>query len=178
MAKRKAVVEANCPIARSVEVVGDRWTLLIVRDALRRTRRFSDFQKSLGISKSMLAERLQTMVENGLLELRPDPEGSAYPRYHLTGKGRRLHTVLERLLEEISFTATDKAGDTITVDAAYVNERVAPLAQNGDGLRANQAGTADDDDLHSLSSVVDDWRPPNGFEGASSDIAEQWETGE
>jgi len=45
---------------------------------------------------------------------------------------RRLHTVLERLLEEISFTATDKAGETVTVDAAYVNERVAPLAQQGD----------------------------------------------
>jgi ATP-dependent HslUV protease ATP-binding subunit HslU len=45
---------------------------------------------------------------------------------------RRLHTVLERLLEEISFTATDKAGETVTVDAAYVNERVAPLAQKGD----------------------------------------------
>jgi ATP-dependent HslUV protease ATP-binding subunit HslU len=45
---------------------------------------------------------------------------------------RRLHTVLERLLEEISFTATDKPGETITVDAAYVNERVAPLAQKGD----------------------------------------------
>jgi ATP-dependent HslUV protease ATP-binding subunit HslU len=45
---------------------------------------------------------------------------------------RRLHTVLERLLEEISFTATDKAGETFTVDAAYVNERVAPLAQKGD----------------------------------------------
>ena len=45
---------------------------------------------------------------------------------------RRLHTVLERLLEEISFSATDRAGETITVDAAYVNERVAPLAQKGD----------------------------------------------
>jgi ATP-dependent HslUV protease ATP-binding subunit HslU len=45
---------------------------------------------------------------------------------------RRLHTVLERLLEEISFTATDRAGESITVDAAYVNERVAPLAQKGD----------------------------------------------
>ena len=45
---------------------------------------------------------------------------------------RRLHTVLERLLEEISFTASDKPGETITVDAAYVNERVAPLAQKGD----------------------------------------------
>jgi ATP-dependent HslUV protease ATP-binding subunit HslU len=45
---------------------------------------------------------------------------------------RRLHTVLEKLLEDISFTATDRAGDTFTVDAAYVNERVAPLAQKGD----------------------------------------------
>ena len=45
---------------------------------------------------------------------------------------RRLHTVLERLLEDISFTATDRAGETIVVDAAYVNEKVAPLAQKGD----------------------------------------------
>jgi ATP-dependent HslUV protease ATP-binding subunit HslU len=45
---------------------------------------------------------------------------------------RRLHTVLERLLEDISFTATDRGGETITVDAAYVNEKVAPLAQKGD----------------------------------------------
>ncbi|MBV9756842.1 MAG: HslU--HslV peptidase ATPase subunit, partial [Alphaproteobacteria bacterium] len=45
---------------------------------------------------------------------------------------RRLHTVLERLLEEISFTATDRSGETITVDAGYVNERVAPLAARGD----------------------------------------------
>lgn len=45
---------------------------------------------------------------------------------------RRLHTVLERLLEDISFTATDRAGEVVTVDAAYVNERVAPLAQKGD----------------------------------------------
>ena len=45
---------------------------------------------------------------------------------------RRLHTVLERLLEEISFTATDKAASRLSVDAAYVNERVAPLAQKGD----------------------------------------------
>jgi ATP-dependent HslUV protease ATP-binding subunit HslU len=45
---------------------------------------------------------------------------------------RRLHTVLERLLEDISFTATDRAGESIAVDAAYVNEKVAPLAQKGD----------------------------------------------
>ncbi len=45
---------------------------------------------------------------------------------------RRLHTVLERLLEDISFTATDRGGETIAVDAAYVNEKVAPLAQRGD----------------------------------------------
>ena len=45
---------------------------------------------------------------------------------------RRLHTVLERLLEEISFSATDRGGETIEVDAAYVNEKVAPLAQKGD----------------------------------------------
>ena len=97
MVKRRSLAEDPCPVARSLDLVGDWWTLLIVRNALSGTRRFSDFQKALGISKSMLAERLQKMVQDGLLEIRPDPEGSAYSEYHLTEKGRRLLVVLMAL---------------------------------------------------------------------------------
>ena len=97
MVKRRSLIQAACPIARSLDVVGDWWTLLIVRNALHGARRFSQFEKQLGISKSMLAERLQTMVQTGLLEIRPDPQGSAYAEYHLTERGRRLHTVLMAL---------------------------------------------------------------------------------
>ena len=86
-----------CPVARSLDLVGDWWTLLIVRNALSGTLRFGDFQKGLGVSKSMLAERLQKMVHDGLLEIRPDPEGSAYSEYHLTEKGGRLRMVLMAL---------------------------------------------------------------------------------
>ena len=66
-----------------------------------------------------------------LATLRPPYYADINDRVENIG-ARRLHTVLERLLEDISFTATDKAGTTIVVDAAYVNERVAPLAQKGD----------------------------------------------
>jgi DNA-binding HxlR family transcriptional regulator len=97
MVKRRSLAEATCPIARSLDVVGDWWTLLIVRNALHGARRFGEFQTQLGISKSMLAERLQKMVQTGLLEIRPDPQGSAYAEYHLTEDGRRLHTVLMAL---------------------------------------------------------------------------------
>ena len=97
MVKRRSLAETTCPIGRSLDVIGDWWTLLIVRNALHGARRFSEFQKQLGISKSMLAQRLQKMVRTGLLEVRPDPEGSAYGEYHLTEKGRRLHTVLMAL---------------------------------------------------------------------------------
>jgi DNA-binding HxlR family transcriptional regulator len=97
MVKRLSLAKDPCPVARSLDLVGDWWTLLIVRNALSGTRRFGDFQKELGVSKSMLAERLQKMVQEGLLEIRPDPEGSAYSEYHLTEKGRRLRLVLMAL---------------------------------------------------------------------------------
>ena len=97
MVKRRSFAQATCPIARSLDVVGDWWTLLIVRNALHGARRFGEFQTQLEISKSMLAERLQKMVQAGLLEVRPDPQGSAYAEDHLTEKGRGLHTVLMAL---------------------------------------------------------------------------------
>jgi ATP-dependent HslUV protease ATP-binding subunit HslU len=76
-------------------------------------------------------ERVELVFADSAVDALADLAADINDRVENIG-ARRLHTVLEKLLEDISFAATDRAGDTITVDAAYVNERVAPLAQKGD----------------------------------------------
>jgi len=78
----------SCPVARSLEVIGERWTLLIVRDAFYGVRRFSDFHGHLGIPKAVLAERLALLVDEGVLTRMSSPNGR--DEYVLTNKGRRL----------------------------------------------------------------------------------------
>jgi DNA-binding HxlR family transcriptional regulator len=80
----------QCPVARALEVMGDRWALMILRDAFDGLRRFSEFQKNLGLAKNILASRLKLLVESGLLALQPASDGSAYKEYVLTEKGRSV----------------------------------------------------------------------------------------
>lgn len=89
----------NCGIARALEAVGDWWTLMIVRDAFFGSRRFGDFEKSLGIAKNVLAARLEHLVEHGIFE-RVDvgAEGTRF-EYRLTAKGEALLPVLTALRE-------------------------------------------------------------------------------
>lgn len=86
-----------CPIARSLDVIGDWWSLLIVRNAMLGTRRFSDFQKQLGVAKNILSARLRTLSEHGIIATVPGSGGSAYKEYVLTAKGRSLFPVLVAL---------------------------------------------------------------------------------
>ncbi|HTD04188.1 helix-turn-helix domain-containing protein [Undibacterium sp.] len=94
MAKRKSLKSASCPVARSLDVIGDRWSMLIIRDAFDGMRRFGEFQKSLGVAKNILADRLHTLVEEGVLEAAPASDGTAYQEYLLTAKGRGLFLVV------------------------------------------------------------------------------------
>lgn len=96
--QHKSFRNMSCPIARSLERVGEWWSILIMRDALFGLRRFDEFQKSLGIAPNMLARRLNTLVEAGLLERR---RYSAHPRrneYWPTQRGRDFRPVLIALL--------------------------------------------------------------------------------
>jgi DNA-binding HxlR family transcriptional regulator len=88
----------DCAIARALEVIGERWTLLIVRDALYGVRRFSEFQVHLDIPKAVLSDRLHGLVEHGILERRPDPDHAGRSLYELTDAGRELWPVLHSLL--------------------------------------------------------------------------------
>jgi len=83
----------NCSIARALEVVGERWTLLIIRDALLGLRRFDQFQESLGIARNVLTRRLNRLVEEGILARVRYSERPERYEYRLTTKGRDLAVV-------------------------------------------------------------------------------------
>ncbi|VTT98851.1 Putative transcriptional regulator OS=Mesorhizobium australicum (strain LMG 24608 / HAMBI 3006 / WSM2073) GN=Mesau_03719 PE=4 SV=1: HxlR [Gemmataceae bacterium] len=91
--KRKSFENAECPLARSLEAIGDTWSVLIVRQAFAGDRRFGEFEKSLGVAKNILTVRLRKLVALGILEQVP-VEGSAHHEYALTEKGRGLNLVL------------------------------------------------------------------------------------
>lgn len=95
--KRTRFEETFCPVARSLNIIGDWWSLLIVRDALAGVTRFGEFQKNLGIAKNMLTARLKLLVDEGILRTQPASDGSAWQEYVLTEKGRSLQTVLVAL---------------------------------------------------------------------------------
>jgi DNA-binding HxlR family transcriptional regulator len=87
----------NCSIARALEIVGERWTLLIVRDCFLGLRRFEEFQQSLGIARNVLTERLNRLVEEGILERVRYSERPERYEYRLTAKGRDLQIALAGL---------------------------------------------------------------------------------
>jgi DNA-binding HxlR family transcriptional regulator len=95
--RRKSLDAAHCPIARSLDVIGDWWSLLIVRDAFLGRRRFGEFQKSLGLSRNILTQRLRALVADGILDLVPASDGSAYQEYVLAPRGRDLYPVIVAL---------------------------------------------------------------------------------
>lgn len=90
MVKRTRFDGESCPVARSVDVVGDWWSLLIVRNAFDGSRRFGDFQRSLGVAKNILSARLRGLIDNGILE-HTDAD------YVLTAKGEALFPVIVAL---------------------------------------------------------------------------------
>lgn len=88
-----------CSIARALEVVGERWTLLILRDAVLGIERFDDFQSSLGIATNVLTNRLKLLCDEQVLERVPDGERPGRPKYVLTAKGRELAPALLALMK-------------------------------------------------------------------------------
>jgi DNA-binding HxlR family transcriptional regulator len=86
-----------CSVARSVSVVGDPWTLLILREAFLGTRRFDDFQAGLGASRAVLSDRLEKLVDHGVFERRPYQRKPTRHEYRLTEKGIELYPVIVSL---------------------------------------------------------------------------------
>ncbi len=89
----------NCSVARTLEVVGERWSLLVIRDAFLGIRRFDDFQRSLGVSRNVLAARLARLVELGILSKVPYSERPLRHEYRLTEEGRDLFPVIMAMVD-------------------------------------------------------------------------------
>jgi len=125
--KRLPLNEQPCPIARSLDIFGEWWGLMILRECFSGVTRFDNFQKNLGVSKNTLTARLGKMVERGVLKRVPVSPGALREHYKLTEMGKELHTV---------FVALRQWGDKWTFDGAPPNavvERkngriVAPIA--------------------------------------------------
>ena len=95
--RKASFADMHCSVAQSLEIVGEWWTLLILRDAFLGIRRFDDFVERLGISRNVLTNRLDTLVEAGVLERRAYDEGRGRYDYLLTDKGRALWPVMTAL---------------------------------------------------------------------------------
>ena len=97
MVKRTSLEGDGCPIARSLDVLGDWWSFLIIREALLGVSRFGEFQKRLGLAKNILTVRLRALIDQGILATAPASDGSAYQEYRLTPKGRGVFPILVAL---------------------------------------------------------------------------------
>ena len=95
--KWEEIDQQACSVARALAVLGERWTLLIIRDAFRGTRRFDDFQRSLGVTRHRLSERLRKLVGEGVLTRVAYMERPTRYEYRLTRKGLALYPVLMTL---------------------------------------------------------------------------------
>jgi DNA-binding HxlR family transcriptional regulator len=134
--KRTDFKNSSCAVARSLGIIGDWWSLLIIRDALNGKRRFGEFQKNLGLAKNILSARLGKLVDQGIMIQVPAADGSAYRDYVLTEKGEKLQLVIAALWqwgEEFCFAPNDPKPRTINTEKG---EALAPLESRGMASRS------------------------------------------
>jgi DNA-binding HxlR family transcriptional regulator len=107
----------RCSVARALEVAGDKWSLLVLREAFYGVRRFGDFQKNLGVAKNLLGERLKQLVEDGLFERVPYREEGRRPRdeYRLTQMGKDLFPAIIALMQWGDRYLSGKKGPPVAV---------------------------------------------------------------
>jgi DNA-binding HxlR family transcriptional regulator len=110
-----SLADWNCSIAKTLDVVGEWWTLLIVRDAFRGKRRFDDFHESLGMARSVLTARLKKLTDAGVLERSLYSERPPRYEYRLTEKGRALYPVIAAMIQWGDEWAPGPAGPPVVL---------------------------------------------------------------
>jgi DNA-binding HxlR family transcriptional regulator len=134
----------SCTIARALDVFGDRWTLLVLREAFFGTRRYEDFRKRLGIARNILADRLDRLVEAGILERRRYSERPPRDEYRLTPKGLDLnHVFLALKAWGDHWTADPQALPAVTrhVDCGEIFDAVPVCSYCGEEVHARNVRT-------------------------------------
>jgi DNA-binding HxlR family transcriptional regulator len=107
---------ADCPLPAALEAMGERWSFLILRSAFNGLHHFEEFQSTLGIARNILSNRLQRMVEHGILERTPDPSDRRKVAYSLTTKGRDLLPVLVSLRQWAERWIAETPSNPVLVD--------------------------------------------------------------
>jgi DNA-binding HxlR family transcriptional regulator len=107
---------AACSVARSLDVLGDTWSVLVLRELFLGAHRFDQIQQHLGIARNVLAARLKRLVEHGVLEKRPYQEHPPRFEYHLTRKGQDLQPVLIGLMQWGDRYVADAAGGPVVLE--------------------------------------------------------------
>ena len=130
----------QCSVARALDIVGERWSVLILRDAFYGVRRFDDFRRDLGIARNILADRLNQLVQDGVLERRLYNERPQRYEYRLTDKGRDLLPVLLAMMRwGERWAATPGAPITVThTTCGHDVEPVVTCSECGDELRLGE----------------------------------------
>jgi DNA-binding HxlR family transcriptional regulator len=139
---RPSASRETCPVARSLELIGDHWSLLVVRDAFDGVRRFGDFQRSLGAARNILSDRLRRLVEADVLETQPASDGSAYQEYVLTERGKRLFPLLVALRqwgERELFARGERHSVLVDGRNGRAVELMIPMASDGSPLPSDVA---------------------------------------
>ncbi|HEX8626155.1 MAG TPA: helix-turn-helix domain-containing protein [Allosphingosinicella sp.] len=142
-------VFAECGIGAALEVVGERWSFLILRGAFNGLRHFEEFQTNLGIARNILSNRLGRLVEHGILRRDPDPADRRKVTYRLTEKGRDLLPVLLSLRQWGERWISGHPSNPVLVDR-YTRKPIAPMTvQSADGreLTLRDMEWVDRDDL-------------------------------
>lgn len=111
----KDLSQMECSVARTLDVIGDRWSLLILRDAFYGVRRFDDFQTDLGVARNILTERLNRMVEQEIMTKEPYQERPIRFEYRLTEKGRDLLPVMLSMMRWGDKWASDRTLPPVTL---------------------------------------------------------------
>lgn len=116
-----------CSLARSLSVVGDRWTLMILRDCFLGIRRFDDFERRLGITRHLLTDRLKKLVEHGVLNKVPYQQRPLREEYRLTEKGLELHPLILALVSWGDRHMADERGAPIEHVHKGCGEKMTPI---------------------------------------------------
>jgi DNA-binding HxlR family transcriptional regulator len=135
--RRKSFEDLNCSVAQCLEVVGEWWTLLIVRDAFFGVSRFDEFEERLGIARNVLTQRLERLVETGIFERVPYQEHPVRYDYRLTARGRDLAPVLTAMRQwGDRWAAPDGPPVELVHDTCGHTARVVPTCSHcGERLR-------------------------------------------
>lgn len=137
--RRTSFSDMSCSIARTLEQVGDWWTLLLVREAFFGTRRFGEFQSHLGIAPNVLTQRLQDLVQHGILEVTAASENGRALDYRLTDKGRDLFPIIVALAQWGDRHAPAPGGPPAVIVDRDLQRPIAPLQVRADDGRVLQA---------------------------------------